>query len=67
MTRLKSPKGLSGIDGLVSSVIAQAVKDSLRGDVRNRTDALRYLRSDVYQSHLRMLSLPGDWMPQDPD
>jgi hypothetical protein len=67
MARLKAPKGLNGVDGLVASVIAQATKDALRGKPAHKADALRYLRSTTYKSHLRMLSLPTDFMPVDQD
>ena len=67
MTRIKVPKGLNGPTGLISSVIACAVKDAMRGTKADQDSALRYLRSDVYQSHLSMLSLPVDWLPVDRD
>ena len=63
---IKKLKGLNGPTGLVASVIQQATADALRGRPAHRADALRYLRSETYKSHLRMIDKPGDWLP-DPD
>jgi len=60
-------KGLKGVNGLVSSVINQAKHDALRGDPAMKADALRYLRSDWYRTHLQMIDKPEDWLPQDKD
>jgi hypothetical protein len=65
MKRIKSPNGLSGVDGLVASVISQAVKDAMRGETADKVDALRYLRSAEYQKHLQILDLPSTWLPAD--
>ena len=67
MKQIKKPKGISGPDGLIGSVIGQAVNDALRGKPVHKVDALRYLRSETYQSHLAMLNKPVDWLPQDQD
>ena len=63
---LKKLKGLNGPTGLVSSVIAQATVDALRGKPVHKADALRYFRSTTYKSHLLILDKPADWLP-DPD
>ena len=63
---LKKLKGLNGETGLITSVIAQATVDALRGEKVHKVDALRYLRSETYKSHLRMIDKPADWLP-DPD
>ena len=61
---LKKLKGLNGETGLITSVIAQATVDALRGKPVHKVDALRYLRSETYQSHLAMLNKPVDWLPK---
>lgn len=54
---------LSGPEGLYSAVIAQATQDALFGAKPDKVDALRYLRSDWYRSHLNALGKPPDWLP----
>ena len=50
----------SGPAGLVAAVMAQAYVDALDGD-RGARD---YFSGEVYQHHLGLLGLPGDWKPQ---
>ena len=63
--KLRLPEKLSGVDGLVASVIRQAEKDARWGGPYDRRDALRYLRSETYKSHLQMIDKPEDWLPAD--
>ena len=63
---MKKPKGLTGPSGLVTSVIAQATADALRGKPADKADALGYFRSTTYKSHLRILDKPDHWLP-DPE
>ena len=67
MKRIKKAKGLSGVDGLVGSIILQATTDALRGKPADKVDALRYFRSETYKPHLRMIDKPDHWLPQDQD
>ena len=54
---------LSGPEGIVAAVVAQATRDALYGEEHDKRDALRYLRSDTYRSHLTALGLPDTWIP----
>ena len=65
MTRLRSPKGLSGPDGVIASVIKLAYQDTLHPpNNATKADALRYLRSELYQSDLRFLGYPDTARPK---
>ena len=66
MKRIKKPKGLTGVEGMVTSVIGQAVTDAMRGKPADKADALRYFRSETYKSHLLILDKPDHWLP-DPE
>ena len=55
---------LSGPEGIVSAVIAQATFDALHGEKPDKVDALRYLRSTTYQAHLHALGVPSTWLPE---
>ena len=61
MAQLK--RNLSGPEGLISAVIAQATFDALHGSKPDKVDALRYLRGNTYKAHLQALGVPETWLP----
>lgn len=56
-------RNLNGERGLLTAVIAQAVKDWRSGTKRKRRNARKYFKSATYKYHLSLLDLPKDWLP----
>jgi hypothetical protein len=64
MTRLKSPAGLSGPEGLLTAIINQATVDAIgTGGEANCINAWAYFGGPAYQNHLAWLGLPNDIRP----
>jgi hypothetical protein len=61
MAKIKTPKGLSGQNGLLLAVIAQAVNDATTGDV----GAVAFFGGRWYKHIVTHLGLPADFMPVD--
>ena len=55
--------GLNGERGLLCAVLVQALNDYHAGTPAERQDARRYFASDVYRTHLTLLDLAPDLMP----
>lgn len=55
---------LTGERGLLTAVIAQAVKDTTQGNKEQRADAWAYFAGEEYEHHLQLLGLPWDWLPE---
>ena len=56
-------RNLNGGRGLLTAIIAQAVKDWRSGKRRRRKNARKYFDGPVYKYHLTLLDLPKDWLP----
>ena len=59
----KLPKGVSGPEGVIAAVIKLAYQDAMKGNARNKADALRYLRSELHQADLQALGYPKTTRP----
>lgn len=55
--------GLNGARGLLCAVLVQALNDYHAGTPAERQDARQYFAGDVYRTHLTLLDLAPDLMP----
>ena len=61
--RMKRPSGLTGVDGLVTAIIAQATTDAVKARPDIMRDAWAYLGGDWYRLHTDALGIPSDAWP----
>ena len=62
-TQTNSHISINGIMDMLWSVVDVATQDYLSRNMAQRSDAIRYFRSEQFQRHLQVLDLPTSWLP----
>lgn len=60
----KMSGSLIGESALIASVIAQACTDYMNGSNTIKQEVVEYFNGDVYKTHLEILDLPLDYLPE---